>query len=108
MPEKSERRKKLEQSLAENPGDSFLRYGLAMQCLRDGDTDEGRRRLLSLIDDDPDGQVAAYQQLGQSYADSGEVERAIAILESGQRKAIAAGDGHAAAEMGQLIEGLRP
>ncbi len=61
----------LEASLAEDPGDSFLRYGLAMQCLREGDIEEGRGRLLSLIADEPDTQVAAYQQLGQSYADAG-------------------------------------
>ena len=39
----------LEQSLAEDPADAFLRYGLALQCLRDGDAEEGRTRLLALI-----------------------------------------------------------
>ena len=38
MAEKSRRRLMLEQSLAEDPADSFLRYGLAMQCLREGDS----------------------------------------------------------------------
>ena len=42
MAEKSPRRQMLEQSLAEDPGDTFLRYGLAMQCLREGDVEEGR------------------------------------------------------------------
>ena len=32
----------LEESLTLDPADTFLRYGLAMQCLRDGDTAEGR------------------------------------------------------------------
>jgi thioredoxin-like negative regulator of GroEL len=96
----------LEQSLAENPNDPFLRYGLALQCLREGDVEEGRQRLQSLIADDPNHQVAAYQQLGQSYADTGETEAALAILQVGVAKALAAGDGHAAAEMEQLIASL--
>ena len=44
MAEKSPRRLKLEESLSEDPSDAFLRYGLALQCLREGDVDEGRRR----------------------------------------------------------------
>ena len=34
MAEKSPRRLRLEESLAEDPADPFLRYGLALQCLR--------------------------------------------------------------------------
>ena len=71
MAEKSRRRLMLEQSLAEDPADPFLRYGLAMQCLNEGDVEEGRRGSRHLIADRPDDQVAAYQQLGQSYAADG-------------------------------------
>ena len=101
MAEKSRRRVMLEQSLAEDPADPFLRYGLAMQCLNDGDREEGRTRLLALIADRPLDQVAAYQQLGQSYAEAGETEAAKAILLTGIEKARAVGDRHAAAEMEQ-------
>ena len=72
MAEKSRRRVMLEQSLAEDPSDTFLRYGLAVQCLRDGDVEEGRERLRALIAEHPDDQIVAYQQLGQSYLESGE------------------------------------
>jgi thioredoxin-like negative regulator of GroEL len=106
MPEKSPRRRMLEQSLSESPDDAFLRYGLAMQCLRDGDIEEGRQRLRSLIADDPDRQIAAYQQLGQSYVDTDEPEAAMTVLREGVARARAAGDGHAAAEMEQLLESL--
>jgi len=106
MAEKSRRRTMLEQSLSEDPADRFLQYGLAVQCLRDGDVDEGRQRLGALIADDPDRQVAAYQQLGQSYAESGEKEAAQAILGDGIVKARAAGLAHAAAEMEQLLASL--
>src|SRR5580704_12668729 len=106
MAEKSRRRLMLEQSLADDPTDSFLRYGLAIQCLRDGDLEEGRERLLALIADHPDDQVAAYQQLGQSYLEEGVTERAFATLRTGIDKAKARGDWHAAGEMEGLLAQL--
>ena len=102
MAEKSPRRLKLEASLAEDPGDTFLRYGLAVQCLRDGDLAEGRERLLALIADHPEDQVAAHQMLGQSYAERGEVAEARAILDAGIALANNRGDWHAAGEMSGL------
>lgn len=106
MDEKSRRRLMLEQSLAEDPTDSFLRYGLAIQCLREGDTEEGRERLMALIAEHPDDQVAAYQQLGQSYVDTGAMTEAVGVLRTGIAKAQGAGDWHAAAEMEQLLASL--
>src|SRR5947209_16879894 len=83
MAEKSRRRVMLEQSLAEDPADTFLRYGLAVQCLREGDVEEGRERLRALIVDHPADQVAAYQQLGQSYMESGEAGSAAEMFRAG-------------------------
>jgi predicted Zn-dependent protease len=104
--EKSPRRQRLEQSLAEDPADPFLRYGLALQCLREGDLAEGRARLLALIGDHPGNQVAAHQQLGQSYLESGENARAREVLTKGVDLARRRGDWHAAAEMEGLLSGL--
>ena len=106
MAEKSRRRLMLEQSLADDPADSFLRYGLAVQCLREGDVDEGRKRLLALIVDHPEDSVAAYQQLAQSYTDSGEQAAAANTLRTGIAKAKAAADWHAAGEMQQMLDVL--
>jgi predicted Zn-dependent protease len=106
MADKTPRRRMLEASLAESPDDTFLRYGLAMQCLREGDLEEGRQRLQSLIADDPAGQIAAYQQLGQSYVDTGEFDAGLAILRDGIIRANAAGDTHAAGEMQYLIDSV--
>jgi predicted Zn-dependent protease len=99
MAEKSSKRLMLEKSLADDPTDTFLRYGLAVQCLRDGDVDEGRERLRSLIADHPDDQIAAYQQLGQSFMDEGDADRAREAFREGIAKAKAHGDRHAASEM---------
>lgn len=106
MAEKSPRRLKLEQSLAEDPSDAFLRYGLAVQCLREGDIEEGRARLLALIADHPDDSIAGYQQLGQSYLEAGESDLAKKTLRTGIAKAQVRGDWHAAAEMEGLLEQL--
>jgi predicted Zn-dependent protease len=106
MAEKSPRRRMLEESLASDPGDTFLRYGLAMQCLRDGDVAEGRERLQALIADHPEDQVAAYQQLGQSYLDAGEHGPAAETLRLGVAKARARGDWHAAGEMEGLLASI--
>jgi predicted Zn-dependent protease len=108
MAEKSPRRLKLEQSLADDPADTFLRYGLAVQCLREGDVEEGRERLRALIADHPGDQVAAHQQLGQSYIETGETEAAVAALRAGVALAVGRGDAHAAAEMQGLLDTIRP
>jgi len=71
--------------------------------LRDGDLEEGRQRLLSLIADHPDDTVAAHQQLGQSYLDAGEVDEARPVLEKGIALANKRGDWHAASEMEGLL-----
>jgi thioredoxin-like negative regulator of GroEL len=100
MPETSPRRALLQQSLAENPGDPFLRYGLALQCLREGDIEEGRDRLKALIADNPgDQEVAAHQQLGQSYMEAGEGDEARCWFEAGIVKARGRGEAKAANEM---------
>ncbi len=104
MAEKSPRRLMLEASLAEDPADTFLRYGLAVQCLREGDVEDGRAQLLALIADHPDDTVAAHQQLGQSYLDAGELEPARAILAKGIALARKRGDWHAAGEMEGFLD----
>ena len=106
MAEKSRRRVMLEESLREEPGDPFLRYGLALQCLGDGDVEEGRARLRDLIADRPDEEIAAYHQLGRSHAEAGEAEEAASVLRVGIAKALAKRDQHAAAEMEGLLDTL--
>ena len=104
MAEKSKKRLMLEASLADDPADTFLRYGLAVQCLRDADVVEGRDRLRSLIADHPSDQVAAHQMLGQSFLEAGEAAEARTILEAGIALAGKRGDWHAASEMQGFLD----
>jgi hypothetical protein len=48
-------------------------------------------------------EVAACQQLGQSYLETGETAEAIVVLREGIARARARGDTHAAAEMDGLL-----
>ena len=99
MSEKSSKRLRLEASLADDPTDTFLRYGLALQCVNEGDVTEGRDRLRALIADHPRDQVPAYQQLGQSFMATGEADEARRWFREGIALAKATGDMHAAGEM---------
>ena len=103
MHEKTTRRLHLETSLAQDPNDTFLRYAFALQFLRDGELSEGRARLNALIVDCPD-EIAAYQQLGQSYLETRESDQARSVLRAGIQKALALGNAHAAKEMEGLLE----
>jgi Tfp pilus assembly protein PilF len=92
------RRAKLEAMLAQSPGDTFLGYGLAMEMIKEGDAEAGKKQLVQVIEANPDYQ-AAYFQLGQILTNEGEIEAAKGWLERGIEAAKRIGDVHAAAEM---------
>lgn len=92
------RRAKLEAMLAQSPGDTFLGYGLAMEMIKEGDTEAGKKQLVQVIEANPDYQ-AAYFQLGQILTNEGEIDEAKGWLERGIVAAKRIGDAHAAAEM---------
>lgn len=99
------RREKLERMLADDPNDSFLRYGVAMEYVREGQTDEGLARLQSLTESDPDYQ-AAYFQIAQLLVRQGDTEPAKDWLTRGIAAARRVGDAHAAEEMTGFLQSL--
>lgn len=103
MAEKSAKRLKMEASLAEDPADSFLRYGLAMLCLREGDLGTGRGLLEEILAADP-GDVPTLQQLGQSYMEAGDHGAARGYFERGIAAARARSDAKAAGEMAGFLD----
>lgn len=98
----SERRKKLEAMLETNPRDSFLLYGLAMEHLKEGNSEEGILRLKIVTEIDPD-YTAAFFQLGQVLSQAGATDEARTWLEQGIAAARKTGDAHAASEMEQYL-----
>jgi predicted Zn-dependent protease len=99
------RKQQLEELLAEEPGDPFLRYGLALECSSEGNDEEAVRQLLRLIADTPD-YVPGYQQAGQLLLRLGRADEARDLLRRGISQARAQGNPHAADEMQGLLGGL--
>ena len=99
------RREKLEAMLADDPGDRFLRYALALELEKEAEHEESLRRLESLMQDDPP-HVPAFFMAGQQLVRLGRIEEARAALRSGIDQARVQGDAHAAAEMSEFLTGL--
>ncbi len=97
------RLQKLEALLADDPSDPFLRYGLAMEHVSQGDEETGARLFLDLIQAQPD-YVPAYLQAGQVLARLDRVDEAQATYRAGIAAAQKKGDLHAAGEMQQFLD----
>ena len=99
------RREKIEAMLADEPGDTFLRYSLAMELEKEGDSDGSLTRLRALMGDSPP-YVPAFFRSGQQLAGLGRVEEARTALRDGIEQARLQGDSHAAGEMSELLASL--
>jgi tetratricopeptide (TPR) repeat protein len=99
------RREKLEAFLAAHPDDAFGRYGLAMECAREGDSNAALEHFSRLLQSHPD-YIAGYFQSGQLLAKLGRTEQARQRLGDGIAAAENHGDAHAAAEMRSALEAL--
>lgn len=99
------RREKLEAFLAAHPGDAFGRYGLAMECAREGDNDAALEHFDGLLRDHPD-YIAGYFQSGQLLARLGRRDQARQRLGDGIAAAESHGDAHAAGEMRSALDAL--
>lgn len=101
----SSRKKQIEDMLAEDPNDPFLRYGLAMENVSEGDLEAAHACLLELIRRTPD-YVPAYQQAGQVLTRLNRPAEARATYAQGIALARQQGNNHAAEEMTAFQEAL--
>jgi predicted Zn-dependent protease len=99
------RKQQLEEMLAEDPNDPFLRYGVAMEYVGAGDLETAVRCLRELVAVAPD-YVPAYQQAGQVLARLGRAAEARAVLRQGMDAAARQGNEHARGEMEALFDSL--
>lgn len=99
------RKEQIEEMLALEPDDSFLRYGLAMEHVTAGDDPGAVECLRELLRRDAD-YIAAYQQAGQALIRQGEDDQAREVLKAGIATATRKGDAHAAEEMTGLLDAL--
>ena len=103
----SDRREKIEEMLAEEPDDVFLRYSLATELYKAGETDECFRMLQDLMQEQPP-YVPAFFMAGQRYAESRRLDEARQSLRDGIDQARQQGDLHAAGEMSEFLASIGP
>jgi cytochrome c-type biogenesis protein CcmH/NrfG len=100
------RREMLEQFVTQKPADAFARYGLAMECAKEGDHRAATEHFQTLLDNDPN-YVAGYFQFAQLLARLGRLQDARKLLSDGIVVAQHAGDMHARDEMQSALNSLR-
>ena len=99
------RREKIEAMLADDPGDTFLRYSLAMELDKEGNHDDSLARFAELTRDDPP-YVPAYFMAGQQLVRLARIDEARAILADGIVAARTQDNLHAAGEMTEFLASL--
>jgi hypothetical protein len=99
------RREKIEAMLADDPGDVFLRYSLAMELDKEGDHEESLARFAELTRDDPP-YVPAFFMAAQQLARLARLDEARDIAQRGIETAGKQGDSHAAREMCEFLASL--
>jgi predicted Zn-dependent protease len=95
----------LTEILAQNPGDAFARYGLAMEHANQGQTDASLAEFDRLLSTHPD-YTAGYFMAAQTLVKAGRTDAAKARLEQGISSAQRTGNQHARGEMEALLEEL--
>ncbi len=99
------RRERIEAMLAEQPGDQFLRYGLAMELQKEGDHD----RCLTLLHElmaEASPMIAAFHMAGQQLTRLRRFAEARDVLRAGIDQARLQGNQHAASEMSEYLARL--
>ncbi|MBK8339956.1 MAG: tetratricopeptide repeat protein [Flavobacteriales bacterium] len=91
--------------LADDPGDAFLRYAIALELKRKGELAPAVADLEQLLRDKPD-HVASYYQLALMLADLGRTSEAVSTCEAGMLQCIVTGDRKARVELQQLRTSL--
>jgi predicted Zn-dependent protease len=99
------RREQIEKMLAADPDDLFLNFALAMECAKERAVDEAVKQFDRVLELDS-GHVPAYLQKARTLVDAGRADAARETLTRGVAAAKEAGDGHAAAEMSDMLKML--
>lgn len=93
----------LKNLVAQNPGDSFMRYGLAMAHAGAGDYAQAVEEYRKLIEVNPN-YVAAYFHGGQALEKLGKLDEARQIYRSGMAVSREIGDDHTRSELEAALD----
>ena len=103
----TERLAKLQEYLQNDPTDPFLVYAIAQEYDRGGEVAEAESWYNRLLQEHP-GYVATFYHFGKLLERTGREDAAIQMYETGIEVAMKAGDRHAAGELREALEGLKP
>jgi predicted Zn-dependent protease len=95
----------LREILELDAGNSFARYGLAMELAKSGETAAAMTEFDTLTANDP-GYTAGYFMAAQTLATVGRTAEAIAKLKTGISSAEQSGNRHAVSEMQAMLDEL--
>lgn len=101
----SNRIERIEEMLADTPDDQFLRYSLAMELRKEGESEKCTHLFQGLINDQPP-HVPAYLMFAQYYAENEKINESREVLRAGIEEARRQNEMHAAGEMGELLSTL--
>ena len=101
----STRLEKIQAMLTDDPGDTFLRYSLAMELDKVGENNTSLAKLGELAAEDPP-YVPAFFMAGQQLVRLGRVNEARTMLRDGIEAARNQGNSHAAGEMSEFLASL--
>ena len=93
----------LRQFLAQNPGDSFARYGLALEYSKTGEVEAALQEFRAIVESNPD-YVPAYQMAGQMLSEHERADEAREWLTRGIEAARRSGNGKAESEMQGILD----
>ena len=91
--------------LAQNPGDAFARYGLAMEHSKAGQTEAALEQFQKLLELHPD-YTAGYFMAAQTLARADRNNEARKMLDNGIASALRTGNQHAQSEMEAMLAEL--
>ncbi len=103
----TDRLQQLREMLAEEPGDHFLRYAIALELKRAGNMEQAIADLEALLHDEPK-HIPSYYQLALMLADLGRSKEAMHTCEIGMLQCTVTGDRKARAELQELMHSLMP
>jgi tetratricopeptide (TPR) repeat protein len=95
----------LKSMLAQDPQNSFARYGIAMEYANSGDLEKAVSEFQTLLAANPD-YAAAYFHCGQTLEKLGRVEDAAAMYSQGIETTTRLGDLHTRSELQQALDML--
>ena len=93
----------LQSMVAQNPKDSFSRYGLAMEYANTGSLDKAVEEYDSLLEFNPD-YAAAYYHGGQALEKLGRLDDARRMYQRGLEATRRIGDGHTHSELQAALD----